>query len=280
MVNGTTKLVGILGNPVSHSLSPAMHNQAFETLDMDWIYVPLPVRPDNLHEAVKGLNSLGFLGVNVTVPYKERVLPFLDELSDEAAQIGAVNTIKIFEGRLFGDNTDSQGFLNHLFEIDFNPNRCRALVLGSGGSARSVAYALASQGASVSVCGRNVETAGSVVNMIAKLFPDASAQFIRWKDLQDLNSEADIIVNTTPVGMAKNNGESPWPRGAGFPILGLAYDLVYSPPVTRFMEQARENGVRAMHGLGLLVHQAGLSFEIWTGIPAPLEIMRRAVTSC
>ena len=121
MVTGTTKLVGIIGNPVSHSLSPAMHNLAFQTLAMNWVYLPLPVPPDHLAEAVKGLDSLGFLGANVTVPYKEQVIPFLDELSDEAARIGAVNTIKVKEGRLLGDNTDASGFLNHLAEIGFDP---------------------------------------------------------------------------------------------------------------------------------------------------------------
>jgi len=280
MVNGATKLVGILGNPVSHSLSPAMHNLAFKALDMDWIYVPLPVGLNSLGEAVKGLNSLGFLGANVTVPYKEEVLPFLDELSDEAARIRAVNTIEIQEGRLLGDNTDSQGFLNHLAEIGFHPNCCRALVLGSGGSARAVAYALASRGASVSVCGRNAKTGDSVVNMIGELFPESSTDFFLWEELPDFHVEVDIIVNTTPVGMGKHNGSSPWPRGTGFPNCALAYDLVYNPPVTRFMEQARENGVRAVNGLGMLVHQAGLSFEIWTGMPAPLETMRRAVNLC
>jgi shikimate dehydrogenase len=280
MVTGSTKLVGIIGNPVSHSLSPAMHNLAFQTLAMNWIYLPLPVPPDHLAEAVKGLDSLGFLGANVTVPYKEQVIPFLDELSDEAARIGAVNTIKVQEGRLLGQNTDSRGFLNHLAELGFDPLGCQALILGSGGSARAVAYALASQRAAIRICGRNATAACAVVDRMKMLFPEAHTEYLSWDDLGNTRAEVDIVVNTTPVGMAQRNGASPWPPGVCLPTHGLVYDLVYNPPLTGFMEQARENGIPAANGMGMLIHQAGLSFEIWTGIQAPLEIMRKAVTSC
>ncbi|HTY23950.1 MAG TPA: shikimate dehydrogenase [Desulfomonilaceae bacterium] len=280
MVKGTTKLLGIIGDPISHSLSPAMHNIAFEATGMDCIYVPLPVRPKHLGEAVRGLCSLGFMGVNVTVPHKEKVLPFLDRVSDEAARIGSVNTIKIHDGRVLGDNTDWQGFLNHLAEIPFDPEGSEALILGSGGSARSVAYALLSKGARVTLCGRSIETTAKVAEHFRKFFPATNPGAMTYDQLSLQRINADMVINTTPLGMPPQFSSSPWPEKAMFPKCGLVYDLVYNPPITPFIEQALKNGVRAVNGLGMLVHQAALAFNIWTGIPAPLEAMRRAVTLC
>ncbi len=280
MLKGTTKIVGLIGNPVSHSLSPAMHNTAFQKMQMDWNYLPLHVDPDNLKDAMKGVRSLGFRGINVTVPYKERVLPFLDEMSTEAERIGAVNTINVVQGRLLGYNTDCVGFLRDLAEIGFNPNGSRALILGSGGSARAVTYALLSESATVTMCGRDIATVSSLVGSFKKQFHSNLAESLTFEDLHDLRREIDIIVNTTPLGMDPYVGLSPWPEGVAFPKCELAYDLVYNPPNTRFMELAQANSIKAVNGLGMLVHQAALSFEIWTGASAPLEIMRRAATEC
>ncbi len=280
MVKGTTKIVGLIGNPVSHSLSPSMHNSAFRAMQMDWAYLPLHVQPGNLRDAVRGLCSLGFLGVNVTVPYKEKVLPFLDGLSNEAEGIGAVNTISVVEGRFLGDNTDWSGFLRDLAEIGFDPRGSKALILGSGGSARAIAYALLSEGASVTICGRDSVAVGLLVGQFRKLFPGKLTEPLTYEKLHDLRIEADIIVNTTPLGMAPHIGLSPWPEGVAFPDCAIVYDLVYNPPKTRFIEMSEANGIKAVNGLGMLIHQAALAFEIWTGASAPLEIMRKAVSAC
>ena len=280
MVNGSTNLLGIIGNPVAHSLSPAMHNAAFRELGMNWVYVPLPVQSQMVEPALKGLVAMGFRGANVTVPHKERVIPFLDELSSAAAGIGAVNTISINEGRLLGSNTDWIGLLNHLSQIGFDVSGCRVLILGSGGSARAVTYALCSREAQVRICSRNPTTADAIVTDISKLFKGCSigSSSIETLDLSEM--AVDLVVNTTPVGMSPNSASCPWPDGISFPKCRLAYDLVYNPKKTRFMEAAEAAGAISANGLGMLVHQAAAAFKIWTGLEPPLDVMQKVVTQC
>jgi len=280
MVTGSTTLVGIIGFPVGHSLSPAMHNAAFRALEMDWIYVPLPVNPGRLDRAVQGLLSLGFRGANVTVPYKEKVIPYLDHVSEHAARIGAVNTITVEDGLLVGDNTDWRGFLDDIEEMGIDPSGRHAVILGSGGASRSVAYALATRGSDVTICGRNRKTTEALVNDLRNLFAGTEITSAALETFADSPTPTDILVNTTPVGMSPVTGCSPWPESIAFPRCELAYDLIYNPGTTRFMEQAAKAGARAVNGLGMLVRQAGGSFGIWTGTPPPLEVMRRAALAC
>jgi shikimate dehydrogenase len=281
MVTGATRLVGIIGNPVAHSLSPVMHNAAFQSLGMDWLYVPLPVEPRNLENAIKGLSGLGFQAANVTVPYKEKVIPFLDRISKAASEIGAANTIIVgSDGSLAGENTDWKGFLSHLSEIGFDPAGRTAVILGSGGSARAVAYALVSSGAKVSVCSRNVETSAALVDRLSKLGSKEPPEAWSLQRLQEMDREVDLIVNTTPLGMVPDIRSSPWPDAVPFPKCRHAYDLVYNPPRTRFMEQALDTGIKATNGLGMLVHQAAIGFSLWTGKPAPLDVMKQAIALC
>ncbi len=281
MVDGSTKLLGIIGNPVGHSLSPAMHNAAFQALGMNCVYVPLAVEPHMVGDALKGLIAFGFLGANVTVPYKETVIPFMDTLSSDASCIGAVNTLIMKEGRLLGFNTDWIGFLNHLSEIGFDVSRARVLVLGSGGSARAVVYALCSRRAHVILCSRNAVTAQAIIRDISRLLVDCSIRFVPLEKLGFLDLAADLVVNTTPVGMSPDPGSCPWPEGIPFPKCSLAYDLVYDPQETKFMEAAGKAGAISSNGLGMLVHQAAAAFKIWTaGVEPPIEIMKRALKKC
>jgi shikimate dehydrogenase len=281
MVTGATRLVGIIGNPVAHSLSPVMHNAAFQSLGMDWLYVPLPVESRNLENAIRGLSGLGFQAANVTVPYKEKVIPFLEHISIAASQIGAVNTIIVgSDGSLSGENTDWEGFMSHLSEIGFDPAGCTAVILGSGGSARAVAYALVSSGAKVKVCGRNAETSEALVERLSKLSSQQPPEAWKLQRLQEMDRGVDLVINTTPLGMVPDINSSPWPDGVRFPKCRLAYDLVYNPPRTRFIEQASGTGVKAINGLGMLVHQAAIAFSLWTGKPAPLDVMKQAIALC
>jgi len=281
MVTGTTRLVGIIGNPVAHSLSPVMHNAAFRSLGMDWLYVPLLVESHNLANAIKGLPALGFQAANVTVPYKEKVIPFLDRISTAASEIGAVNTVTIEPGGvLAGENTDWTGFLSHLSEIGFGPAGCTAVILGSGGSARAVSYALASKGAKVVVCGRNAETSAALVESLRKLGCKEIPETWSLQKVQEPSCDVDMIINTTPLGMVPQIDSSPWPEAAPFPKCRLAYDLVYNPPRTRFVEQALATGIKTTNGLGMLVHQAGIAFSLWTGKTAPLDVMKQAIALC
>lgn len=275
-----TRLVGIIGWPVKHSLSPSMHNAAFAARGMDWAYVPLPVSPKWVKEAVLGLRALGFRGANVTVPHKEQVIPFLDHLTPEAQAIGAVNTIVVEEdGRIWGTNTDADGFLNDLLAHDVQVEGEPVLVLGAGGAARAVVYALARAGARVTIANRTLGRAVELARQIHMVLPGASFRVVEFS-AESLTREAEahtILVNATSVGMWPDVEASPWPSGAGFGRIKVVYDLVYRPRLTRLLRDAQAWGCRVIDGLGMLVRQGAESWRLWTGQVPPVDIMRQAV---
>lgn len=287
-VNAQTKLVGIIGWPVEHSLSPVMHNAAFAALGLNWAYVPLPVVPDRLSAAVRGLAALGFQGANVTIPHKETVLPYLDEVSQEARFIGAVNTIVIDGDRLIGHNTDVAGFMQALLAGGFRPEGTRAVVIGAGGAARAVVYGLLAAGvAAIAVVNRSPQRAEALVEDFAGM-PLVSMSGLKGarltaaplsprSSLPSLVAEADLLVNATPVGMWPRTGESPWPDDAPFPRHLWVFDLVYNPPRTRLLSQAQAAGAGTMGGLEMLLHQGAKAFKLWTNRKPPVEVMRTAL---
>ncbi|WP_347487670.1 shikimate dehydrogenase [Desulfoscipio sp. XC116] len=281
-IDGRTVVYGIVGCPVAHSYSPAMQNAALRELGLNGVYVPLRPRPENLAEAVAGLRALGMAGVNVTVPYKESVLPCLDELTETAVLYGAVNTIINREGRLTGHNTDGPGFIKDLREDQrFDPSCGPTLVLGAGGSARAVVVALVQAGCpELALVNRNYDRARALAESV-RAKTGFCVRVLHWhtgdRCLADFARRAVLVVNCTPLGMSGQNSGA-WPLPAGLPGSGqLAYDLVYNPPVTPFMARAAGNGARAANGLGMLLHQGVLSLEAWTGLPAPLAVMRRVL---
>lgn len=287
-VNAQTKLVGIIGWPVEHSLSPAMHNAAFAALGLNWAYVPLPVAPGQLSAAVRGLAALGFQGANVTIPHKEAVLPYLDELSQEARFIGAVNTIVIDGDRLIGHNTDAAGFMQALLAGGFRPDGARAVVIGAGGAARAVVYGLLAAGVvAITIVNRSLQRAEALVEDFARIplgstpwlkkVPLTAVSLSSCSSLPSLVAEADLLVNATPVGMWPRPGESPWPDDAPFPGHPLVFDLVYNPPKTKLLLQAQAAGARTIGGLEMLLYQGAKAFELWTGQKPPVEIMRTAL---
>ena len=279
-INAKTQLIGLIGWPISHSLSPAIHNAAAAALDLNWVYVPLPVRAAQVETAVKGLPALGFRGVNVTVPHKQAVMPFLDEINPAAEAIGAVNTIVVDQnGRLVGHNTDWSGFLDDLEAADVHISERDCLVLGAGGAARAAAYGLARAGCKVQVLARRLDQA---IDLVADLVPyiDDAALFAR--PLQRLEtavaqSKAPLIVNTTPAGMAPNVDQSVWPDALPFPDGAFVVDLVYNPPTTRLLRQAQAAGIPAANGLGMLLRQGARSFSLWTGQDPDIEVMAQAL---
>ncbi len=278
-ITGKTSLVGLIGWPLGHSLSPIMHNVAFAELGLDWAYVPLPVHPDDVEPALSGLAALNFGGVNVTVPHKQAVMRYLDELSESARLTGAVNTIHIQEGKYFGYNSDAIGFLNSLHEVDCNPKGLRVAVLGAGGAARAVVYALTrSEAASVVVLNRTAKRAAFLVDDLADAFPASRLSFEELipPALAALDGHVDMVVNTTSVGMYPNVEASPWPAEVPIPKEAIFCDLVYNPQETVFLAQARLTGATIISGLGMLVHQGAFAFEKWTGRQAPIEVMRQA----
>jgi shikimate dehydrogenase len=281
-VTGKTRVAGIIGFPVAHSLSPVMHNAAFAALGLDWVYVPFPVPPEGLQAAVAGLRALGVAGFSVTIPHKVAILPFLDRISPEAELIGAVNTVALRDGLLTGFNTDGIGLLAALAgKLGFSASGRSILVLGAGGAARSAVVALAGAGAlRIDVANRSPEGADTLVRSVSGRLPGCALVAHSLESLarpQYLNA-FDLIVNTTSVGM---KGDS----FRGLILSGLkpglvVYDMVYAPPVTPLLAQAESCGITAANGLGMLVAQGEAAFAIWTGVAAPGGCMERALQGC
>ncbi|WP_395092868.1 shikimate dehydrogenase [Armatimonas sp.] len=271
MIRGTTKVCGVWGWPVTHSASPAMHNAAFEALGLDFVYVPFAVSPENLKQAVAGVRALGMVGVNVTVPLKERIIEFLDRLTERAERLGAVNTL-FWEGdKLCGDSTDGPGFLAAL-PIALTPSMT-AVVLGAGGSARAVVDALVQSGIRVLVANRTVERAEELVTR----FGAAGALPLEEAPLREALRDASLLVNTTSIGMHPNHTEQPpVPEDALHPDLFVT-DLIYNPAQTRLLARAQQHGCGTQNGIEMLVQQGAISFTRWTGQEAPLKIMRTGV---
>lgn len=281
VVRGSTKVVGVFGYPVEHSLSPAMHNAAFAALGLPYIYVPFSVRPESLESAVRSLPALGIVGVNLTIPHKETVLPFLDEITEEARDVGAVNTVHTVDGRLLGDNTDGRGFYEPLREQGITVAGKGVVVLGAGGAARSVVFRLAREGARITLTNRTPERARRLAQEVAQA--GIGAEPIRTLDQDDRDglaaalSAAELLVQTTRVGMA--------PEVAGLPALPLealhpnllVYDLVYNPVETRLLRESRARGCRPLTGVKMLVYQGAAAFQRWTGVWPPTDVMEAAV---
>jgi shikimate dehydrogenase len=244
-----------------------MHNAAFKRIGTDWVYLPFAIQPDSLERAMDGFRVLGVQGLNVTMPHKETVIPFLDELSAEAKVIGAVNTIEVVGDRLVGHNTDASGFREFLqADAGWDAAGKSALVLGAGGAARAVVAALRALDI------KSIEIAARDAGRAALLSLSDEVHVIDWDDAVGATNEADLVVNATPVGM---NGEDLLP-GASFRSDQTVVDLIYQPPSTRLVERARTQKAEAWSGLGMLVHQAVESLRIWTGKEPPIEIMSAA----
>jgi shikimate dehydrogenase len=267
-ISGSTRVVGLMGWPVRHTLSPVVHNAAFAALGLDWVYVPFPVPPDQIQQAVAGMAALGLAGANVTMPHKETVAGLVTELSEDADRLRAVNTVVVAGDELVGHNTDAPGFARFLAQdAAYDPAGRSALVLGSGGAARACALALGRAGASsVTIAARDTGRAAEAIRSLLGL--PVEARSVSWPDAGV--AEADVVVNATPVED---------PADLPLPPLGsasLVVDLRYQPPVTPLVAAAREAGAAAFGGLGLLIHQAALSFEIWTGQLPPAGVMSAA----
>lgn len=279
-ITGKTKLVGIFGWPVGHSLSPIFQNAAFEALGLDYRYVPLSVRPKDLADAVRGFRAMNFAGANLTIPHKEAVIPFLDELAPTAAMMGAVNTIEVNQGRLVGHNTDGDGFVRSLLEEGVGVAGARCLMIGAGGAARGVAVALARAGiAEIIIANRTLEKAEELASLISARIPDVTATGISLSEeaLRRSAEGINLLVQTTSVGM-KPGDPLPVPMDILRADLAVC-DLIYSPLETPLLQQVSISGAKTINGIGMLLYQGAIAFEIWTGKAAPVEIMRKALES-
>ena len=281
--------LGLIGYPLSHSLSPKLHHAALKAAGLEGEYRLFPIAPGEAGELKQQLEKVRageMQGLNVTIPYKQTIIPYLDELTPTARAVGAVNTIYFRDNKLTGDNTDAPGFLSDLKRflggslkteagptLSAAPRRQSALIFGAGGSARAVVYALLQDGWHITLVARRLEQAQTLANA----YPLSPISNIQYPITQLPDAPITLIVNTTPLGMTPLIDTSPWPAALPFPENAAVYDLVYNPQTTVLVHTARAAGLPATTGLGMLIEQAALAFEIWTGRGADRGGMRNAV---
>lgn len=280
MIQGTTQLLGVIGYPVEHSLSPVMHNAAIAHLGEDYVYLPLPIAPQDLSTALAGFAAIGVKGFSVTIPHKQAIIPLLSEVSTVAQSVGAVNTVWCKPDGWGGTNTDVVGFIAPLqaYEVDWNSKK--VVILGNGGAARAVVAGCAQLGlGEIHVVGRNAEKLAQFQASWLNSPMAVSLKIHLWEELSTLIAETDLLVNTTPVGMYPNSDRSPIDERVMDQLRAgtIVYDLIYRPSPTQFLKFAQLRGAIAIDGLEMLVQQGAVALELWLKQPVPVDIMRDAL---
>ena len=276
LISGKTQNLGIIGYPIEHTLSPLMHTAALKAAGLDCAYIALSVPPGRLVPALEGLRALYFRGWNVTIPHKSTIIQFLDAIDPDAKLIGAVNTVVNDGGAITGYNTDVLGFSMSLVDAGFILDECRAVVLGAGGAARAVTWALCKRRADITIGARNPSKASVLATDFAKF---SSLNVFDWHsdEFKERLEQADIIINTTPLGMSPKVDDMPPVDLSLLPKGALVYDLVYSPAKTKFLLKAEELGYPTLNGESMLAHQGAESFRLFTGVETDAKIMLDAV---
>jgi shikimate dehydrogenase len=280
VITGKTKLLGVIGHPVEHSLSPVMHNSAIAHLGVDFVYLPLPVAPESLDQALAGFAAIDLQGFSITIPHKQAIMPFLSEISPIAQAVGAVNTVWRTPQGWSGTNTDVLGFLAPLKQLERNWAEIDAVILGNGGAARAVVAGCAELGCrSIGVVGRDRAKLAAFQKSWGGSVVATTLHTQVWDDLAMLLPTTQLIINTTPIGMYPLVDQSPVDPAllAQLSPGAIAYDLIYIPKPTLFLQQATEQGAIAIDGLEMLVQQGAAALEIWLQQPAPVEVMRRSL---
>ena len=277
-ISGKTKLVGVMGDPIEHSVSPAMHNTAFDAMGLDYVYVPFNVKKADLAKAVQAVRALNIRGLNVTIPHKVEIIPLLDDIDSLARAIGAVNVLVNNDGILKGYNTDAEGFLHVLLEHGVEPEGKNVVILGAGGAARAIAFTLAGRGANLIMLNRTPSNAAKCAADVS----NATGQTVEVltldeKNLSDAMERGHILVNTTSVGMFPEKNDALVSSDLIRPHFIVA-DIVYNPYKTRLLIEAEKAGAMTINGLEMLIWQGALAFEKWTGKKAPLNVMRKGAT--
>lgn len=279
-VLGTTKILGVMGFPVSHSLSPVMHNAAIASMGLDYVYVPFPIPVDDLPAAIAGLKAIQSVqGFNLTIPHKVEVIPLLDEVLPIAQSVGAVNTVKRIGDRWVGTNTDVAGFLEPLKQINCDWSQMPAVILGSGGAAKAVVAACLELGCPViHVLGRDPKKLKKFHGTMTSQLRDYNLRVHPWASLPHLLEVAGIVINATPIGMA-HDPHTPISEAemAILPNHAIAYDLIYTPRPTKFLQIAEARGIKAIDGLEMLINQGAIALEWWLDQHVPIDIMRQAL---
>jgi len=284
-INGKTKIIGLVGENIKNSLSPYIHNQIIIKYSLNFCYLPFQVKEADLNDAIQGIKALNIKGVNITFPYKEKVIEFLDEVEESARRIGAVNTIVNNKGVLSGYNTDVVGFKKSLQEVgEFTVKGKKAAILGGGGAARAVIYSILEEGIEeVYIFNRTFKRAGKIKQDFSSFFPESSIYIfpLEKESLKDKIDKVHLLVNTTSIGMPPQVNNTPLFDEKLFHPNLLVYDLIYHPAKTLFLKQAEEAGAKIINGLPMLVYQGIESFYLWTGLKPEgkevLEIVRQIV---
>lgn len=277
MKNYRAELTGIFGDPVDDNPTGVVEEAAFAAKNLNYRYLTIKVLPEDLGKAMDSVKIFGMKGINLTMPHKIKVLPYLDELSPAAEIIGAVNTVIQKEGKLFGENTDGKGFVTALKNSGETLDKKNVTILGAGGAARAIAVECALNGvAHINIINRSIEKGEELASLI-QMKTDSSAKYLNWKNNMEIPSDTDILINATSIGFSPNVTDKPDIDYTAITPEMCVCDVIFNPAETIFLKSAAENGAKTITGLGMLVQQAALNFTLWTGVEAPVDVMEDAL---
>ena len=275
-INGKTKLMGLIGNPVEHTMSPAIHNTIAGHTDENMVYVPFPVK-DDIESAIKGAYALGIQGMNITVPYKSEAIPYLKDIDKEAEMIGAVNTLVRVEGGFKGYNTDLPGLYRAILSEGIEVKGNKIIIVGAGGAARAAAFMCAFNGAKcLVILNRTVEKAQRIADEVSEKTGFSNIDVMAISDYMQIEGEGWLVLQATKVGLHPNVEETPISDSAFFKKASVVYDLIYTPQETMFMRLAKQEGAKAYNGLKMLLYQGVAAYEMWNGVSVPEEVVEKA----
>lgn len=277
MKNYRAELTGVFGDPVDDNPTGVVEEAAFAAKNLNYRYLTIKVLPEDLGKAMDSVKIFGMKGINLTMPHKIKVLPYLDELSPAAEIIGAVNTVIQKEGKLFGENTDGKGFVTALKNSGETLDKKNVTILGAGGAARAIAVECALNGAAhINIINRSIEKGEELASLI-QMKTDSSAKYLNWKNNMEIPSDTDILINATSIGFSPNVTDKPDIDYTSITPEMCVCDVIFNPAETIFLKSAAENGAKTITGLGMLVQQAALNFTLWTGVEAPVDVMEDAL---
>ena len=276
IISGKTRVCGVIGDPIEHTLSPIMHNAAFEALKLDYVFLAFKVKPAEVGNAISGMRALTIHGLNVTMPHKNAVIKYLDEVDPAGKAIASANTILNKDGRLLGFNTDGIGALNALEQNGVEPRGKKVLLLGAGGAAKAIAYTLSQEVDELIILNRTPKPATELANLLKQKFKKKiNADELSPSAVKDNLADSDVLINATSVGMNPNANQTPVAPEWLKPDLAVM-DIVYNPLETKLAKDAKAVGAKVVSGVEMLIYQGAASFEIWTACKAPVEVMRKA----
>ena len=277
MITGKTKITGVIGHPIEHSMSPPMHNNAYKQLNMDYVYVAFHVQPENIEKLINSSKTLDIKGLNVTIPHKTTIIPYLDEIDETAEKIGAVNTIQFKNGIAKGYNTDGIGAIKSIQEHTTLQDK-NILIIGAGGASKAISFTLINENInSLTIANRSQNNAENLINNIKKQTEFTNINYQQINNVDEILNQTDIIINTTPIGMYPNHQVKPPIKTDNINNKHVIMDIIYNPLETQLLKQAKENGATTINGTSMLINQGLESFKIFTGKEATYESFEEAL---